>query len=311
MDPGKVSFGKNQAVSLALNNSGFFNTAEGSRAGAILNCIDLDSSGVYHGYIVGWNVDDARLFIGKLEWDSNAGGVSGEEIYPLVFEYEHFYLGSPGTSANHGDRIMATMYDDVISVYGYDWGHDTRSGQLQHTNWRLLMQYVLDPNDPYYYFDDNNQKGAPGMWINNASTRQSPSFGIRFWEAWDMEATDQNWITQGVWVTNRGAGDYDYFTSDSGQVYTIPVTLTITLTGLVDNTEVTVCLSGAGTTVAEIENTGSPGEFSFNIDSGVAVDIIIHAVNYEHIRLENQTFTSNSSIPITQRFDRNYSNPPN
>jgi hypothetical protein len=84
--------------------------------------------------------------------------------------------------------------------------------------------------------------------------------------------------------------------------------LQITLVGLVEGTEVTVC-DQSGNTIAEIEDVASPTDFTFAVGNGVEVDIIIHAIQYEHVRIENISFTADTTLPITQRFDRNYSNP--
>lgn len=116
---------------------------------------------------------------------------------------------------------------------------------------------------------------------------------------------------QAITINVTGGGDSPSVRNSRGSSTTINNNILITLTGLQPNTEVTVCLAGTETLVAEIEDTGSPNEFSFSVGSGTAIDIIIHHQQYEHIRLENQTFTAASTIPITQRFDRNYDNPVN
>jgi hypothetical protein len=112
-------------------------------------------------------------------------------------------------------------------------------------------------------------------------------------------------------INVSGGGDTPSVRNGYGTDTTVNNNLSVTLTGLVEGTEVTVCLAGTQTTVAEIENVASPTDYTFSVGNGVAVDVIMHAVNYEHIRLENLVFTADTTLPITQRFDRNYSNPPN
>lgn len=87
----------------------------------------------------------------------------------------------------------------------------------------------------------------------------------------------------------------------------------ITLTGLVDNTEVRVYLAGTQTVVAGIEDatdgTTNDRSFTFPAAVGISVDIRIHAVSYEHLDILAYTIpAATTSIPVDQRFDRNYEN---
>lgn len=90
--------------------------------------------------------------------------------------------------------------------------------------------------------------------------------------------------------------------------------IAVSLTGLADNTEVRVYQGtdpATATVIDGIENT-SGGTFSFQyLDSLAGVDgyIVIHALNYETIKLDITLPNNNTSIPIQQNFDRNYSNP--
>ena len=121
-------------------------------------------------------------------------------------------------------------------------------------------------------------------------------------------------------VYNNSGGDVIINVANGGDTPTVrngsPGTtvinnpVTVTLTGLQVGTEVTICTSGSPTiTIDEIENIGSPTEFSFQVAAAQQVEIIIHHEQFEHIRFKEISFTADSSIPITQRFDRNYSNP--
>jgi hypothetical protein len=66
-----------------------------------------------------------------------------------------------------------------------------------------------------------------------------------------------------------------------------------------------------GVTLASEESNVS-GTFSYSYDyaPGATVDIIVHSLGYEYYRLDNIPLTTSGvSIPISQRIDRNYSNP--
>jgi hypothetical protein len=80
----------------------------------------------------------------------------------------------------------------------------------------------------------------------------------------------------------------------------------LTLTGLQANSEVRVYTAGTTTEIAGVENSGT----TF-VDATIAVnsvDIVIHNVSYEYQKIEAADTSSNLTLPIQQRFDRNYSN---
>lgn len=87
---------------------------------------------------------------------------------------------------------------------------------------------------------------------------------------------------------------------------------TVTLTGLVDNSEVRILLAGTTTDVTGIENTSGSmgGQYSFTTSQGTLVDIVVHNLDYQFYRLDGYTVpSSDATLPIQQVFDRNYSNP--
>tara|TARA_R110000772_G_scaffold20466_2_gene56804 strand:+ start:94192 stop:96273 length:2082 start_codon:yes stop_codon:yes gene_type:complete len=90
--------------------------------------------------------------------------------------------------------------------------------------------------------------------------------------------------------------------------------ITVTLIGLKDNTEVRVYNAGTQSELAGIESATGGGiddrEFAFSLGAALSVDIVVHNVDYEYLRLDAFTIPgSNSSVPIQQVFDRNYNNP--
>lgn len=88
-------------------------------------------------------------------------------------------------------------------------------------------------------------------------------------------------------------------------------TPSLVLTGLQNNSEVRVYDHTTLAALAGIENT-SGGTFSWEYDytPGQTVDIVIHHLNYQYIRLTNIALSSTGlSIPIQQQIDRNYANP--
>ncbi len=100
----------------------------------------------------------------------------------------------------------------------------------------------------------------------------------------------------------------------AGASTTINDTVTVTLTGLKDNTEVRVYSAGTTTELAGTENAtdGSPGQrnFSFGLAASTSVDIKIFNVGYEPVEIYGYSIPgANTSLPQAQRFDRVYENP--
>jgi len=94
---------------------------------------------------------------------------------------------------------------------------------------------------------------------------------------------------------------------------TINSTVAVTLTGLKDNTEVRVLAFNTNTELAGIEiatsGTTNNRSFTFSLSAATAVTIKIHSLQYEHISLDYTVPGAAASVPIQQRFDRNYLNP--
>jgi hypothetical protein len=80
----------------------------------------------------------------------------------------------------------------------------------------------------------------------------------------------------------------------------------LTLTGLQANSEVRVYAAGTTTEIAGVENSGTT--FTDATIAVNSVDIIIHNVSYEYQKIEAADTSGNLTLPIQQRFDRNYRN---
>jgi hypothetical protein len=119
--------------------------------------------------------------------------------------------------------------------------------------------------------------------------------------------------TTGTITVNVSGGTTPSYKSD-GATISIVANVTLTFTGLKDNTEIQIYSAGTTTNLAGIENatSGSPDNrtFAAAIAGGTSVDYVIHNITYEPIRVEGFSWpTTNQSLPVAQRLDRNYSNP--
>jgi len=121
--------------------------------------------------------------------------------------------------------------------------------------------------------------------------------------------------TSGTLTINASEGsnvsDTNY-RAEGTATLTVNNTVNVTLSPLVNNTEVRIydhTTSNPQTELDGIENT-STGSFSFSLNAGTAVDIVIMHKEYVEIRTNNYIVpTSTTTIPINQQIDRNYNNP--
>lgn len=112
--------------------------------------------------------------------------------------------------------------------------------------------------------------------------------------------------TGGVVVLNVFEGLAPTVKNGVGAATTVNVLTTLTLTGLQPDSEVRVFDAGTTTELAGVENSGTT--FTANI-SASSVDIVVHSLGYEYQKIEGADTSSNLTLPIQQRVDRNYRNP--
>jgi len=94
----------------------------------------------------------------------------------------------------------------------------------------------------------------------------------------------------------------------AGASTTVNANVQITLTGLVNPSEVRVYNSGTTTEIAGQENV-TTGTFVFSTGAGVSVDISILALAYQIQRIKAYSTTNDATLPIQQIIDRQYLNP--
>jgi hypothetical protein len=117
---------------------------------------------------------------------------------------------------------------------------------------------------------------------------------------------------------NVAGGDTPSIRNGTGSFTIVNNTVTLTLTGIVANSEVRIYSHGTINELAGIENVDTLDDsgitykfvYAYNYSASTYVDIVIHNVQYEYYRIDNLLLASeNGSIPIDQQFDRNYDNP--
>jgi hypothetical protein len=121
--------------------------------------------------------------------------------------------------------------------------------------------------------------------------------------------------TTGTLTINISGGSGNTTYTSAGATVVIVNSVTVTLTGLQDNSEVRVMEAGSNTVElagieAATDGVSGARTFSFSLSAGTSVDIYIVNVLYENIEIEGYTIPSSAtSLPQQQRFDRSYRNP--
>ena len=113
--------------------------------------------------------------------------------------------------------------------------------------------------------------------------------------------------TTGTITLNITNGSIPTFKTD-GATVNIVASVTVTLTGLVANTEVRVYDTSSGAVVDGVENSGT--SFAFSYTPAEDVFIRIFHVDYKPADIEDFIIPATAaSIPVQQVFDRNFDNP--
>jgi len=117
----------------------------------------------------------------------------------------------------------------------------------------------------------------------------------------------------GLVTLTISGGDTPTVRNGAGASTVLINSVAVTLTGMRDNTEVRVYTTGTTTELDGVEDatagTTDDRSFTFSLSAGTIVDIRIHSVAYETEVIRAFTIPSlAASIPISQRFDRNFSN---
>ena len=98
--------------------------------------------------------------------------------------------------------------------------------------------------------------------------------------------------------------------SNGGSTTILPISVILTLTGLIAGSDVRIMNAGTTTILAGTDNSTTTFDYSYNYGEYPNVDIIVLHLDYEYFRLDNFTpGSSNASLPIPLRKDRWYSNP--
>lgn len=171
------------------------------------------------------------------------------------------------------------------------------------TTGALLWNANIDIEDCHFSDNTDGTNDPAGIYITATGTYDF--IGLTFsGNDYDLYNNSGGLVTINV----TGGGDTPSVRNGASASTVINNNVLVTLTGLVADTEVRVYDAGT-TTEIDGEEDIDDGSFSFSSQAGEFVDIRILNIQYVGVNLMNfEIPTADTSIPIQQQFDRNYSN---
>jgi hypothetical protein len=216
--------------------------------------------------------------------DEASTTISTAQTAEELYDYVQYWAVQPD---NVNKEVPYITYDGVNYILGTDWSLSLSSPMAGGLN--VLGDVSLDA---VVDLTAHNINGI--LTFTTAGTYTLNDCTITEVVNTSGGAVTLNLINGAVVSTNTGPS------------ITILNLASLTLTGLQGGSEVRVYAAGTTTELAGVENSGTT--FTDATISVNSVDIVIHNVAYEYQKIEAADTSSNLTLPIQQRFDRNYSN---
>lgn len=111
-----------------------------------------------------------------------------------------------------------------------------------------------------------------------------------------------------VTLNISGGGGTPTVRNGTGASTVVNNSISLTLTGIVDGSEVRIYSAGTITELFGVESKTTDPVFSYSTPE--SVDIVVHSLAYQYFRINSFPLaSSDASLPIAQIIDRNYKNP--
>jgi hypothetical protein len=239
------------------------------------------------------------LAAGGKNWDLLCSGEAVDlfKLYGSTFQNSKWTL----LSASGEKAVLSCSWVDQVSGEVYPNGIDfTYNNIINHVKTGM----VVDDYTPDTY-----------SYINFIACPYAMEFRVS--GEYDLQNVVFTNCNVDIWNNSGGAltinANQSNPTSTSGENITINNTVSHTVTGVAQNSEVTY-VSGEGfdaTVLHHEETVGAGGEttYQYNYTGDFWVDILIAHLSYEPFQQTVKLGSTNAELPITQVQDRVYSNP--
>jgi hypothetical protein len=232
--------------------------------------------------------------------------------------------GATGTVRDTtGDAADGTIFIVDRNGLGFVDGEDLEVGGVANATANLVSgSGGLDLDYHWEMRASNEALGDLYAWQSSKTAKESPDDWVismlRHRVRLMRRSGGDYWTTrvdqEGVFISERGAGNVLYMTSDGGWQWTPPQQYTLTLSGLVTGSEVRIYERiGSNDTGSELAGTESSGaQFQYSYEHGgtdIPTIIVVFHLDYAPIWLQYDLTAADATLPQNQTFDRVYSNP--
>jgi len=244
--------------------------------------------------------------------DFSDDGIDELDIQSCLFAAitNGIYMASDSDAANHvfsNNTVTncGTFYPGSVPIRNCTFSNVTTAASLSAS---FKWNSNVDVSDCSFINNTWSPSGAAGI-IHTDSVSASVTYDNLQFSGNDYDILWLGTGTLTIQATN-GSNPTTYYAPNGGTV-SIQNAVTLTLTGLVSGSEVRIYDHGTGNERAGVENSGETFEFTYNYSANDYVDIVVHNIHYVYLRIENVLLGNTpSTIPIQQRYDRWYDNPP-
>jgi hypothetical protein len=236
--------------------------------------------------------DDSNKQVPVVKWDTTSPDFTSSwgnvfttvPVYPFNVPFAYFAEGSAGIPK--GFNYLGTK--DFVGPLYFSYFPETAAYKTTGSSTALTPGTL----GTHVGMDTSVMRRTP------ITVREGEGFAI-------VSGAESATGTLNVGVAHSGWGMYDFGITFTVENATAPE---LELTGLQNNTEVRVFSAGTTTELAGQENvTTGTFTWAYEYAPNTYVDIVIHNLQYEYIRLTSVLLTSAGvSIPIQQRYDRNF-----
>ena len=241
-----------------------------------------DASGVWSGADV-ITLDDSATLTGTTIIDSNSLLLLGGTLDSVT-------VLEPNVVASAAFIVATTLADISDCTFNQNTGDTGHAIEIDTAG--------------TYTFAGNS---FPGYSTTGAGSNLTPSSGA-------TNAMILNSSGGLVTINVSGGGQTPVIRNTAVSTTQVNNNITVTFDGLKENTEVRVYDASSGVELDGIEDATAGSVDNRNFPASVAgstlVDYVIVSIEYENIRVDDFTWpASDATLPIQQRFDRNYENP--
>ena len=182
----------------------------------------------------------------------------------------------------------------------------TLSGCIFNASTGLASLYIYSPTEINKISDCtfNNCKGGLSIFNTGIYPLNRCTFNSNTYDIINASAGQ-------VTINVLNGGNASTYNNINGGTTTINNLVTLTLTSIIVGSEIRIFTVGTTTELGGIESVGGTTfEYQYNYSPGQNVDIVVFKEDYNYYRVSNYSLSStNASLPISQIFDRVYSNP--